>query len=91
VEKYYVAVIAFAAARVIGLPFVKWVIPEDTLEKFHFVTESPGIIAGLILFIIPGFPKDILCYILGLSPMSYLTFLMVCGLGWIPGTAMLIS
>ena len=83
------SLIAFAAARVIGLPFVKLVVSEDTLEKFHFVTESRGIIASLILFIIPGFPKDILCYILGLSPMSYLTFLLVCGLGRIPGTAML--
>lgn len=80
---------AFAAARVIGLPFVKLVISEDTLDKCRFVTEPRGIIASLILFIIPGFPKDILCYCLGLSPMNYLTFLLVCGLGRIPGTAML--
>ncbi len=80
---------AFAAARVIGLPFVKLVISEDTLEKCRFVSEPRGIIASLILFVIPGFPKDILCYCLGLSPMNYLTFLLVCGLGRIPGTAML--
>jgi len=83
------SVIAFTAARVVGLPFVKLVVSEDTLEKFRFVTETRGIIASMIFFIIPGFPKDILCYILGLSPMSYVTFLLVCGLGRIPGTAML--
>jgi uncharacterized membrane protein YdjX (TVP38/TMEM64 family) len=83
------SLIAFAAARLIGLPFVKLVISEGTLEKFHFVAEPRGIIASLVLFVIPGFPKDILCYILGLSPMGYLTFLTVCGLGRIPGTVML--
>jgi uncharacterized membrane protein YdjX (TVP38/TMEM64 family) len=83
------SLIAFAAARVIGLPFVKLVISEDTLEKCRFVTAPRGIIASLILFVVPGFPKDILCYCLGLSPMNYATFLLVCGLGRIPGTAML--
>jgi len=83
------SLIAFAAARIIGLPLVKLVISEETLNKFHFLTERRGAIASLILFLIPGFPKDILCYLLGLSPMSYITFLVVCGLGRIPGTAML--
>ena len=36
------SLIAFATARVIGLPFVKLVIPEDTLAKFHFVTSLVG-------------------------------------------------
>ncbi len=83
------SVIAFAAAKIIGLPFVKLVLSEETLEKFHCATERRGMIASLILFVIPGFPKDILCYRLGLSPMNYVTFLLVCGLGRIPGTAML--
>lgn len=83
------SVIAFAAAKIIGLPFVKLVLSEETLEKFHCATERRGIIASLIFFVLPGFPKDILCYCLGLSPMSYVTFLLVCGLGRIPGTAML--
>jgi uncharacterized membrane protein YdjX (TVP38/TMEM64 family) len=39
--------------------------------------------------LIPGFPKDLLCYLLGLSPMKFLTFVVVCGLGRIPGTFML--
>jgi len=81
--------IAFLAARVVGLPLVKLLVKPETLEKFHFVTEPRGTIATLIFFMIPGFPKDLLSYLLGLSPMSFLTFLVVCGLGRIPGTAML--
>jgi uncharacterized membrane protein YdjX (TVP38/TMEM64 family) len=80
---------AFLAARIVGLPLVKLIVKPETLGKLHFVTEFRGEIAALILFMIPGFPKDILSYLLGLSPMSFLTFLVVCGLGRIPGTLML--
>jgi uncharacterized membrane protein YdjX (TVP38/TMEM64 family) len=83
------SLMAFGASRIVGLPFVKLVVCDETLEKFHFCTERRGIIISLMFFVIPGFPKDILCYLLGLSPMSFLTFALVCGLGRIPGTAML--
>ncbi len=83
------SLIAFSTARIVGLPFVKLVVADETLEKFQFCTEPRGIIISLIFFIIPGFPKDILCYLLGLSPMGFVTFALVCGLGRIPGTAML--
>lgn len=83
------SVLAFLAARIMGLPLVKLAVADATLEKFHFLTERRGAILALILFIIPGFPKDILSYILGLSPMGFATFVVVCALGRIPGTVML--
>ncbi|MBI4965246.1 MAG: TVP38/TMEM64 family protein [Desulfomonile tiedjei] len=83
------SIIAFMASRLIGLPLVKLVVRQETLEKFHFLTKPRGEVATLILFMIPGFPKDILSYLLGLSPMRFLTFVWVCALGRIPGTAML--
>jgi uncharacterized membrane protein YdjX (TVP38/TMEM64 family) len=83
------SVLAFLASRIIGLPLVKLVVKEETLEKFHFLTEPKGEIATLVFFIIPGFPKDILSYLLGLSPMPLLTFAVVCALGRIPGTVLL--
>ncbi len=82
-------VLAFLAARIIGLPLVKLAVTQATLEKFHFLTERRGTFIAVLLFVIPGFPKDILCYILGLSPMGLVTFALVCGLGRIPGTVML--
>lgn len=83
------SVMAFFASRIIGLPFVKLCVCDETLDKFHFVTERRGLIGSLIFFIIPGFPKDIFCYLLGMSPMGFVSFVLVCGLGRIPGTAML--
>lgn len=83
------SMLAFLAARIIGLPLVKLAVSQPTLEKFHFLTERRGTFIAALLFVIPGFPKDILCYILGLSPMGLVTFSLVCALGRIPGTVML--
>ncbi len=83
------SVVAFYASRTMGLPLVKLVVPCHLMEKFHFLVDRRGAVIALILFTIPGFPKDILCFILGLSPMGFLTFLWVCTIGRIPGTVML--
>jgi uncharacterized membrane protein YdjX (TVP38/TMEM64 family) len=83
------SILAFLAARIIGLPLVELAVTRATLEKFHFLTEPKGTFIATLLFVIPGFPKDILCYILGLSPMGFITFALVCALGRIPGTVML--
>ncbi|NIA08834.1 MAG: TVP38/TMEM64 family protein, partial [Nitrospiraceae bacterium] len=39
-----------------------------------------------ILFLFPGFPKDFLCYFLGLSRMPWQAFLAIVILGRTPGT-----
>ncbi|MBM4327370.1 MAG: TVP38/TMEM64 family protein [Deltaproteobacteria bacterium] len=80
---------AFLAARIVGLPIVNVLVPDETLKRFHFLTEGRGIALALLLFVIPGFPKDFLCYILGLSPMNFLPFVLVSALGRIPGTVLL--
>jgi uncharacterized membrane protein YdjX (TVP38/TMEM64 family) len=83
------SVLGFIGGRIIGLPLVKLFVSEDFLRKFHFLTERRGTLLALILFTFPGFPKDFLCYILGLSPMGFVTFLLVCTVGRLPGTVML--
>jgi uncharacterized membrane protein YdjX (TVP38/TMEM64 family) len=39
-----------------------------------------------LLFLIPGFPKDFLCYILGASPLPFGTFFLLSAVGRLPGT-----
>ena len=41
-----------------------------------------------LVILIPGFPKDALCYILGLTPMHWGIFLVISTIGRIPGTLM---
>jgi uncharacterized membrane protein YdjX (TVP38/TMEM64 family) len=41
------------------------------------------------MFLIPGFPKDILCYLLGLGHMGQRDFLLVSTTGRVLGTTLL--
>jgi uncharacterized membrane protein YdjX (TVP38/TMEM64 family) len=59
------------------------------MSKFAFLMERQGMLAAFIFFVVPGFPKDLLCYVLGLAPMSWRVFLAVSTIGRIPGTLML--
>ena len=81
--------IAFVLARWLGLPFVEKVIDSKILQKYDHFMEHRGTLITFILFLIPGFPKDSLSYIIGLSHMKTTTFLMVCTGGRLFGTIML--
>ena len=81
--------LAFVLARWLGLPFVEKVISPRIIEKYDYFMEHRGILITFILFVIPGFPKDALSYLIGLSHMKTSTFLMICTAGRLMGTMML--
>ena len=81
--------IAFVLARRLGLPFVERVISPQIIEKYDYFMEHRGVLITFILFLIPGFPKDALSYLIGLSRMKTSTFLVVCTAGRLLGTIML--
>jgi uncharacterized membrane protein YdjX (TVP38/TMEM64 family) len=64
-------------------------VSQEVLHKFDFLTTNTGATICFLLFLIPGFPKDYLCYLLGLSRMKLGTFLLVSIIGRIPGTYLL--
>lgn len=81
--------LAFGLSRWLGMRLVRRIIPTAAYEKLSVVGCPEGVALTFILFIIPGFPKDYLSYLLGLTPMSWGSFLLVSGLGRIPGTWLL--
>jgi uncharacterized membrane protein YdjX (TVP38/TMEM64 family) len=78
--------IAFELASILGRPFVERFVNKDILHKFDFLTSNTGALICFLLFLIPGFPKDLLCYLFGLSRMKLATFLVVSVIGRSPGT-----
>jgi len=80
--------LAFSIARI----FEKWAVEKfvspKTMKKFDYLIGHEGLILSFLLFLIPGFPKDALCYILGLTPMHLGIFLIISTIGRIPGTLM---
>ncbi len=83
------SLVAFLLGRWLEQTFVTRIVSRETMQRFDFLMEHQGALVAFILFLIPGFPKDYLCFILGLSPMDLWVFLVICTIGRIPGTLML--
>lgn len=83
------SVLAFLIARWLEEHYVKRWIPAGVLQKFDFLMERQGALVAFIFFLLPGFPKDYLCFVLGLSRMPFKLFLLICAVGRIPGTLLL--
>jgi uncharacterized membrane protein YdjX (TVP38/TMEM64 family) len=81
--------IAFMLARFFGEPLLEKVVKKDVFEKFDHFMEHQGIGVSLILFLVPGFPKDYLCYIMGVSLIPTWTFIIVSTIGRLLGTILL--
>jgi uncharacterized membrane protein YdjX (TVP38/TMEM64 family) len=81
--------VAFELASILGRPFVERFVRREVLQRFNFLTTKTGTLICFVLFLFPGFPKDYLCYVLGLSRMRLSTFLLVSVVGRLPGTYLL--
>jgi uncharacterized membrane protein YdjX (TVP38/TMEM64 family) len=81
--------LAFTIARIAGRPFVERVVNPDTIKRYDYVMKHKGLFLAFLLFLIPGFPKDYLCYLLGLGHMGQRDFLMVSTAGRLFGTVLL--
>jgi uncharacterized membrane protein YdjX (TVP38/TMEM64 family) len=83
------SIVAFLLGRWLEKRFVARMVSRETMERFDFLMDHQGALIAFILFLIPGFPKDYLCLILGLSPMDLRVFLVIVTIGRLPGTLML--
>jgi uncharacterized membrane protein YdjX (TVP38/TMEM64 family) len=80
--------LAFSLARIFEKWTVEKFVSEQTIKKFDYLIGHEGVILSFLLFLIPGFPKDALCYLLGLTPMHLGIFLVISTIGRVPGTLM---
>jgi len=80
--------LAFGMARIFEKQAIKRFVSPELRKKFDYLIGHEGVILSFLLFLIPGFPKDTLCYILGLTPMHWGIFLIISTIGRMPGTLM---
>jgi len=85
------SVVAFWIGRWLGEHYVRNLVSKETWARLGFIVEAEGAILCFIIFVIPGLPKDMVCYLFGISPMPLWVFALVSGLGRIPGTWVLSS
>jgi uncharacterized membrane protein YdjX (TVP38/TMEM64 family) len=80
---------AFLLARAAGRPLVEKVVSPETIKRYDYVMKHKGMFLAFLLFLIPGFPKDLLCFLLGLGHMRQRDFLLVSTMGRLLGTTLL--
>jgi uncharacterized membrane protein YdjX (TVP38/TMEM64 family) len=83
------SVVAFEITRLFGRRLVSKVVRQEAMTRFDYFVTHRGLHIAFILFLIPGFPKDSLCYLLGLTHMRRLDFILMNVFGRLPGTLIL--
>lgn len=83
------SLIAFLLSRTFGRPFVDRFVKKETMDKYDFLLHHKGAFLVFLLFLIPGTPKDFLCYILGLGHLTTKEFLIMSTVGRLGGTVLL--
>ena len=77
---------AFFLARAFRPPFERRLGGRPFYLRAKTFTRRHGPTAAFLLFLFPGFPKDYLCYALGLLPFPFRVFFPVMLLGRAPAT-----
>lgn len=77
--------IVFRLARRFGRPLLEKIFKKTAIDKFDFIINAKS--AALILFaifLLPGFPDDIICYIAGLTKLPIRRLMLIVLLGRLP-------
>lgn len=85
--------LAFTIARLLGRDAIHVIFGEERISKFvNQLNSKRAFVIILILFIIPGFPKDLVTYAAGVSAIKLKPFLLLSLVGRTPammGTLMM--
>jgi uncharacterized membrane protein YdjX (TVP38/TMEM64 family) len=83
------SLVNFGIGRFVGERFVRRFIPEEKFKRINRMVNRQGVIAVLLMFLIPGFPKDYLSLALGLTTLPLKVFVVLACIGRMPGTLIL--
>lgn len=71
------SVAAFAIGRWIGYKAVCWIVGKESLDKWLKKLKGRDYLILSIMFLLPLFPDDVLCFVAGLSSMSWPFFIVM--------------
>ncbi|MEG1547635.1 MAG: VTT domain-containing protein [Clostridia bacterium] len=78
-------VIVFLFVRKIGIKAVEVFFPREKINSLKFLRDEKKVdLIAFIIFLIPGMPKDILTYCVGLTKMKLGTWMLITSLARIP-------
>lgn len=79
------SLVILALTRVFGVRFVRLFVDIDKINEWSFIRNSKRkYLLLFIIYLIPGTPKDIITYFVGLTDTRFLPFLIITGIARIP-------
>ncbi len=81
--------LAFAIGRLLSDMVRRRLEQAKIYQQFNHLVAKGDFVIPFVLFLLPGFPKDALSYLLGLSHMPLPVFLFITAIGRMPGTLLL--
>lgn len=79
------SVVIFLFVKKFGVRFVELFVSKEKMESVNFLKSSKRSESILFLFfLIPGTPKDLLSYLVGLTDMKLSHWIFICGVGRLP-------
>ncbi len=78
------ALVMFATRR-FGRPFAQRLVPPEKLARWDDFAQRRGPVLFFLLFLLPFCPDDILCFVIGLSPLHLPSMLLLTLIGRLPG------
>lgn len=80
------ATVAFYIARLLGRDFLHMIFGEERIEEYRRKLNSgKGLLMVLLIYLLPGVPKDLAGYAAGVSEMRFRYFILLSSIGRIPG------
>lgn len=71
------SIVAFAVGRWIGYKAVCWIVGKESLDKWLKKLKGKDYLILSLMFLLPLFPDDVLCFVAGLSSMTWLFFIIM--------------
>ena len=79
------SILVFLFVRHFGVKAVETFFPREKIDSLKFINNSRKLnILVFIVFLIPGTPKDLLCYFVGLTRMKLSTWILITTIARIP-------
>ena len=80
------ATIAFFLAKLLGAQSIMDLFGKEKVENYRRkINSGKGLLLVLIIYLIPGLPKDLVGYVAGISNMGFLPYIVISSIGRSPG------
>nr|WP_303646734.1 VTT domain-containing protein [Haloarchaeobius salinus] len=82
--------VALVLARRYGRPVVERFVAPEALDRFDVYLGEYGLAGVFVVFLLPGFPDDVVCLVAGVSDLDIRKVLIVATVGRLPGYLVLV-